>query len=1186
MFKKFILLLTLFIGLQSFLPEKEVKASSTSDSLIFTIDTTKDPSNRFNTFSFTGSVSGNARYSIDWGDGTVENNRSGTSTHNYGVGGVYVITITKTLGEITFTSTSHKTLITGITSFGDIGLLRLSNSILKGAINLTTVPDFLPLTVTKLDYAFHNLTDFNDPNISNWDVSHVTNFNNMFDGATSFNQDISSWNVALATDLNSLFYKASSFNQPLNTWDISNVTSLSATFRDASSFDQPLSGWNTENVTKMDQLFNGATSFNQDISSWAVNQVTDMYAIFNQATSFNQPLNSWQTSSVTTLSSAFSKAVSFNQPLNNWNVSNVVNLFATFKDTTAFNQDLSNWDTSNVTTMSNLFSGSGFNQSILDWNTSKVENMSSMFSNSSYNLDLSTLNVANALSLSGMFYNNTAFNQNINDWNTSNVTDMSSIFSKTTAYDQPIDQWDTSSVKYMSGMFEGSVAFNQSLANLNTSNVTNFDNMFKDSVAFNQDLTNFDVSKATKLDGVFQNSVAFNGDISNWNISNVTRMVNTFAGSMAFNSDISNWDVSNVTQFDQMFKDATAFNQGLSGWDFSSAQTLYHFYQTPAPALTPQNFSSIIDRLVLTLPTLSNSGQPRVIHFSYMYSLRSDAQIIYNLTSTKNWRIEYKGPGYTIQFVDHDGTVISEHIRTQNEKVSAPEGLTRTGYTFRYYVWAQSYLNPFQQYTLLGTNDITFVAEYERNTYNIVFETNGGTFLNNKQVNYDIAIEAASFRTTTKENFIFDGWYEDALFTIPLTRTNMPANDLVLYAKWNPVPFKISFYSSQASYVPPIYAYENDPISAPTPPTKNGFTFLYWMQDIGGAPYVFDTMPNKNINLLAIFERGTFNINYETNGGLAIPKSNFDFETNITALQTPVKSGHIFEGWYLDSSLTQPFDSFTMPSHDVTVYAEWSIASYTLTFITNGSNPISPITQAYNTVVTMPTPTRTGYTFDGFYSDLTLTSLLTITTMPAKDTTVYLKWSINTYTLTFDTNGGSAISPITEAFDTVLTVSNPTKTGYTFEGFYKDILLTNSYAITNMPAEDITLYAKWSILRFEIKIMDSDDIVYQNEFNLDALLPTDILPLPKGKIGHTFNGWSGTLPTNMPEFDIVINAIYVVNNYTLTFDTNGGSAISPITEVFDTVLTVSNPTRTGYTFEGFYKDILLTNSYTIKKYAC
>ena len=158
------------------------------------------------------------------------------------------------------------------------------------------------------------------------------------------------------------------------------------------------------------------------------------------------------------------------------------------------------------------------------------------------------------------------------------------------------------------------------------------------------------------------------------------------------------------------------------------------------------------------------------------------------------------------------------------------------------------------------------------------------------------------------------------------------------------------------------------------------------------------------------------------------------------------------------------------------------------------------IVQAGEKAITAPAdPTREGYTFIGWDKAIPAT-------MPAENMTLTAQWRINQYTITFDTDGGSAIAPITQDYGTAIAApAAPTKTGYTFANWDRAIPAT-------MPAENMTIKANWA-----------------------------------------------------------------VNQYTITFDTDGGSAIAPITQGYGTAITApADPTKTGYTSAGWDKTIPAT----------
>ena len=186
--------------------------------------------------------------------------------------------------------------------------------------------------------------------------------------------------------------------------------------------------------------------------------------------------------------------------------------------------------------------------------------------------------------------------------------------------------------------------------------------------------------------------------------------------------------------------------------------------------------------------------------------------------------------------------------------------------------------------------------------------------------------------------------------------------------------------------------------------------------------------------------------------------------------------------------------------------------------------------------------------------------------MPAENMTVKAQWEINQYTIAFDTNGGSEIAPITQDYGTEITApDNPTRKGYTFKGWDKEIPET-------MPAENITVKAQWEINQYTITFDTnggSEIAPITQDYGTEITAPDN--PTRKG---YTFKGWDKEIPEAMPAENMTVKAQWEINQYTIAFDTNGGSEIAPITQDYGTEITApDNPTRKGYTFKGWDKEI-------------
>ncbi len=421
-------------------------------------------------------------YTVDWGDGTIETGLSGNATHTYTIAGTYTIKIIGNFTRIYFNNAGHKDKILTIEQWGDIKWINFARAF-YGCSNIvsnaTDTPDLS--LVTDMFRMFKNTDFFNgDPGINTWDVSNVTNMEQMFDEALAFNTNINQWDVSNVTNFKSMFEDTEIFNQDLNNWNVSAAINMKEMFREAKSFNGDISSWNVSNVTDMSEMFLEAPVFNQDIGSWNVSNVTDMSKMFEDAISFNQDIGNWDVSNVTNMRNMFWNVPTFNQDISNWNVSQVADMEHMFDGATAFNQDIGNWDVSNVTGMDYMFRGA------------------------------------------------IAFNQNIGNWNTANCQDMLRMFEDAISFNQDIGNWDVSKVEYMNNMFEGAREFNQDIGNWNTVQNGNFSKMFRDAISFNQDIGNWDVSNAYDMDNMFKNAEAFDQDLGGWDISNAPDMEDMF----------------------------------------------------------------------------------------------------------------------------------------------------------------------------------------------------------------------------------------------------------------------------------------------------------------------------------------------------------------------------------------------------------------------------------------------------------------------------------------------------------------------------------------------------------------------------------------------------------------------------------------------------------------------------------
>ena len=434
----------------------------------------------------------------------------------------------------------------------------------------------------------------------NW----IKNFDSMFSGALSFNQNINNWDVSSAVRMNSMFRHAESFNQPLDKWNVSNVSLMGFMFYGAVSFNQDISMWDTTNVEYMRRMFDGALSFNQNIDNWNISSLLtnighreeletnyyeneDVYCMYGyhhiapKDITINEykkvvygfdnktNLKYYKPEKTELWDNYFMfKYAQFDCPAKpkwldipekkdgKYKPVTRLQLFALVYDEDVALADI---DISEITDLSGLFYSSSISKGIDftgadGWDTAHVKDMSYMF------------------------YKATDVVFDINNWNVSNVENMERMFSKSRYFNKPLHKWDTANVKNMSYMFAGCEQFHQDISNWNVSNVENMEGMFYGCRFFNYPLNSWDVSKVTNMSEMFMQVYHFNQPLDKWDVSNVKNMEGMFYNTGSFNQPLNSWNVSNVENMHAMFAYSKHFNQPLDKWDVSNVKNMENMF--------------------------------------------------------------------------------------------------------------------------------------------------------------------------------------------------------------------------------------------------------------------------------------------------------------------------------------------------------------------------------------------------------------------------------------------------------------------------------------------------------------------------------------------------------------------------------------------------------------------------------
>jgi uncharacterized repeat protein (TIGR02543 family) len=331
----------------------------------------------------------------------------------------------------------------------------------------------------------------------------------------------------------------------------------------------------------------------------------------------------------------------------------------------------------------------------------------------------------------------------------------------------------------------------------------------------------------------------------------------------------------------------------------------------------------------------------------------------------------------------------------------------------------------------------------------------------------------------------------------------------------------VTYNSQGGSVIPTANTTSGSTISAPTPPTRTGYTFGGWYKEAGCTNvwnFASDVV-TTNLTLYAKWTINTYSVTFNSVGGSSVPTITVNYGTMISSPAPPTRTGYTFDDWYVNQEYSYSWDfMFDVVTTDIIFYANWIINSYTVSFNSQGGSSVADITANYNTTITAPAPpTIVDYHFAGWYKETGCINVWDFATDKiTSNTTLYARWS-NTFSVRFNTLGGSSISDITTSYNTIVTAPTPpTLAGYTFAGWYKERGYLNAWDFaSDMVTIDVTLYAKWN-----------------------------------------------------------------VNSYYVSFNTQGGSSVADITANYNTTISEpAPPTLTGYAFAGWYKEKNCVNAW-------
>ncbi len=415
--------------------------------------------------------------------------------------------------------------------------------------------------------------------------------------------------------------------------------------------------------------------------------------------------------------------------------------------------------------------------------------------------------------------------------------------------------------------------------------------------------------------------------------------------------------------------------------------------------------------------------------------------------------------------------------------------------------------------------------------------------------------------------------------------------------------------------------------------TRKGYTFSAWSLTPNNSDSWVDQIYNGDtvmsltnvnggtVNLYAIWDPISYDINYKLNGGVnsATNPGWYTIEDAVS-LKAPTRENYTFLGWYSDAKFKNKVTAIKKGSTgNRTFYAKWAKNKYKITFLKNGATggkmaDMTGITYDARKTLTANAYTRKGYRFTGWNTepDGTGTAYTNKQSIQGLSHTngdvirLYAQWQIIDYRITYTLNGGtnSEENPATyQVITDTITLQKPTRTGYTFNGWYSDKKFkTRVTAIKKSSTGNKTLYAKWTANKYTV-IFNRNDASYPNApaakgtmKNMTATY-NGSQKLTKNAFtrkGYTFTGWN-TVPvpteeepgfarannakaanlTSDPGAKVTLYAQWKLTNYKINYNVTADvdNSMNPATyTVDDETFEIQAPVRPGYDFAGWYAD--------------
>jgi uncharacterized repeat protein (TIGR02543 family) len=482
---------------------------------------------------------------------------------------------------------------------------------------------------------------------------------------------------------------------------------------------------------------------------------------------------------------------------------------------------------------------------------------------------------------------------------------------------------------------------------------------------------------------------------------------------------------------------------------------------------------------------------------------------------------------YTLSFDSAGGTELPPLGAYEGTPLDKPKNPVKVGYTFQGWFTEPEAGELFTAWPHILIGDLTIYAQWTANKYTIAFNNRRlGSAVETLTRDYGTEIEKPA-DPPAFAGYIFQGWESGGeLYVWPHTLTG----NLTLYARWTGINYTVEYDGNggTGSTAPTSHVYGLVSPLAENGFTREGYEFAGWntRSDRYGVTYPPGSpaanLTKENGGTVTLYARWTdttepvYTISFDSRGGSEVGDILVNVEGSTGQPLESTRSGYTFKGWFDAAEGGELYSWPFEPVGDITIYAQWTPFIYAITYNLNGGSnpPGSPQSYTIESVdITMADPVRAGYDFGGWYGNTAFTgsAVNSIAAGSVGDKTFYAKWTPVSYTISYNLDGGSgaAGNPVAYTIESeTISLAAPVRTNYDFAGWFGNEKLTGS-AVNSIAADSVgdkTFYAKWTPVSYTITYNLDGENAAENPASYTVESEAITLAAPS-RTGYSFLGW-------------------------------------------------------------------------------